>query len=64
MPRVLKVMTLDVKSEKFKREIKIIKTVQGGPNIVEFHGTVESPKYSSKPAIVMDFVDSRNLTTN
>lgn len=48
-----------VKDEKYKREIKILKTVSGGPNIIKLLDIVcDVP--SQTPALIMEFVDTQD----
>lgn len=55
--RVVVKVLKPVKSTKIKREIKILKTVQGGPNIIKLLEVVRDPD-SNTPALIMEYVDT------
>ena len=44
------------KDRRVRREIKILKALKGGPNIVEYHAAVKDPE-TENPAFVTEFID-------
>jgi len=58
-PIVIKVLK-PVKKKKIKREIKILKNLAGGPNIISLLDTVRDP-VSKTPALIFEFVNATNF---
>jgi casein kinase II subunit alpha len=56
---VVKIMR-PVKEQRLKREIKILRLVSGGPNIITLHEVVRDPD-TKTPCFIFDFVDSMPL---
>jgi casein kinase II subunit alpha len=55
--RVVVKILKPVKKTKIRREIKILKTVQGGPNIIKLLDIVRDQE-SKTPALIMEYVDT------
>lgn len=56
---VVKIMR-PVKEQRLKREIKILRLVSGGPNIVTLHEVVRDPD-TKTPCFIFEFVDTMTL---
>lgn len=56
---VVKIMR-PVKEQRLKREIKILRLVSGGPNIVTLHEVVRDPG-TKTPCFIFEFVDTMTL---
>jgi casein kinase II subunit alpha len=48
-----------VKKVKIRREIKILNTLCGGPNIIKLYSVVRQPE-TKTPALIMEYVDTKN----
>jgi len=51
-----------VKKSKIKREIKILKNLRGGPNIIQLLDTVKDP-VSRIPSLIFEYVNNTNFKT-
>merc|ERR1712228_644993 len=51
-----------VKKSKIKREIKILKNLKGGPNIIQLLDTVKDP-VSRIPSLIFEYVNNTNFKT-
>merc|ERR1712130_643114 len=53
---------MGVKKSKIKREIKILKNLKGGPNIIQLNDTVKDP-VSRIPSLVFEYINNTNFKT-
>ena len=51
-----------VKKSKIKREIKILKNLQGGPNIIKLYDTCKDP-ISRTPSLIFEYINNKNFKT-
>eukprot|EP00483_Globobulimina_turgida_P005966 UN05976 len=51
-----------VKKSKIKREIKILKNLRGGPNVIQLLDTVKDP-VSRIPSLIFEYVNNTNFKT-
>merc|ERR1712130_665513 len=53
---------MGVKKSKIKREIKILKNLKGGPNVIQLLDTVKDP-VSRIPSLVFEYINNTNFKT-